>query len=316
MRRLAALSALLTITCLSSVDPNKGKYSCTPATGAADCGDGYECKVQRTGGAFCFKTGTCVAETCNGLDDDCNGVADDSFPNADKACTTAAPGVCGMGKLFCVDAGEVCIAAADAGTELCNGLDDDCDGMTDEAFFLATDDSNCGACGKVCPPGTNCASGRCRETNCGDDVDNDGDGGTDCADPNCQQRPCFTSADAGFVCGVFLVPDAGAIDAGVDAGLDAGTDAGDLDAGLDAGDLDAGNLDAGVPDAGDPDAGSDAGVDAGTDGGRFFCFPAEVCDDGADNDFDHLTDCADPDCNGRTCASGTVCTNGLCPGPG
>ena len=28
------------------------------------------------------------------------------------------------------------------------------------------------------------------------------------------------------------------------------------------------------------------------------------------------TDCEDPECNNRTCVSGTVCTNGLCPGPG
>jgi hypothetical protein len=39
-------------------------------------------------------------------------------------------------------------------------------------------------------------------------------------------------------------------------------------------------------------------------------------DDGIDDDGDQLTDCADPDCNGKTCMSGTVCVNLMCPGPG
>ena len=66
MRRLAAFTALLTITCLPTVDPNKGKFSCSPDAGTADCGDGFDCIVQRAGGAFCFKKGSCSAETCNG----------------------------------------------------------------------------------------------------------------------------------------------------------------------------------------------------------------------------------------------------------
>jgi Notch-like protein len=34
--------------------------------------------------------------------------------------------------------------------ELCNGLDDDCDTLTDEDWVLASDPLNCGACGNVC----------------------------------------------------------------------------------------------------------------------------------------------------------------------
>ena len=173
--------------------------------------------------------------------------------------------------------------------ELCNGLDDDCDALTDETFALDTDDLNCGVCGRACPGGAGCRLGACREINCADGIDNDADGGADCADRACQGLTCFTTTDAGYVCGTF--PDAGA-------------DAGDPDAGdPDAGDLDAGAPDAGPSDAGPPDAG-------------FFCFPAEMCDDGMDNDQDNLTDCADPDCNTRMCFSGAVCTNGVCPGPG
>ncbi len=289
LRHLPFLALALLVSCKPAVDPNKGRYSCEKDV---DCGADFECKRQVLGGSLCFKKGTCLTETCNGKDDDCNGATDETFATIDLACTSSRPGVCAPGKLGCVDAGVVCAPQAMPSAELCNGLDDDCNAMIDETFALATDNLNCGACGRVCPTGTSCALGACREINCADGIDNDGDGGLDCADLACQGLTCFTATDAGYVCGTFPpLPDAGPLDAGTP---------------------DAGTPDAGTPDAGDPDA----GLDAGTDGGRFFCFPAERCDDGADNDQDALTDCADPDCNNRTCASGTVCTNGLCPGPG
>ncbi len=44
--------------------------------------------------------------------------------------------------------------------EICNGLDDDCDGATDEDFDLQTDPQNCGFCGNECPSGV-CSGGAC-----------------------------------------------------------------------------------------------------------------------------------------------------------
>jgi len=50
-------------------------------------------------------------------------------------------------------------------TEICNGLDDDCDGTVDEDFLLATDVRNCGTCGMACAAGPrgapSCTGGRC-----------------------------------------------------------------------------------------------------------------------------------------------------------
>ena len=159
---LAALLCLSLVDCKPAVDPNKGRYSCETD---ADCGSDFECKKQAVGVSLCFKKGTCFAETCNGTDDDCNGVIDETFPAAGMMCTSSRPGICAPGKFSCIDAGQVCLSNAAPSAELCNGLDDDCNAMTDEPFILATDNLHCGVCGRVCPSGTSCRLGSCREIN-------------------------------------------------------------------------------------------------------------------------------------------------------
>jgi hypothetical protein len=54
-------------------------------------------------------------------------------------------------------------------TELCNGVDDDCNGRVDDGFDLSTDEQNCGACGTVCAMDnavSECVLGRCRLAEC------------------------------------------------------------------------------------------------------------------------------------------------------
>ncbi len=101
--------------------------------------------------------GTILTEKCNDLDDDCDGKIDEDFPDKGLACDNGAKGVCTRaGVRVCTTngSGTTCNAVAvactnnrlidgagnDLGpcTELCNNLDDDCDGKVDEGLTNCT----------------------------------------------------------------------------------------------------------------------------------------------------------------------------------
>ncbi|MCB9528984.1 MAG: hypothetical protein H6701_11505 [Myxococcales bacterium] len=87
-------------------------------------------------------------ERCNGADDDCDGEVDEGL-GLGAACVGALP--CGQGVVECGEDGETRCStdpggSVEQGVERCNGVDDDCDGVSDEGLPI----------GQVCP-----ATGRC-----------------------------------------------------------------------------------------------------------------------------------------------------------
>ncbi len=142
----------------------------------------------------------CVApaETCNGIDDDCNGTPDDGFScvaGSSTSCTTS----CGSTGTRTCDA-SCTMGSCTAPAEGCNGVDDDCDGNTDETVecspgAMTSCTTSCGStgtqtCSSMCMFGT-CAPPA--EVCNGSDDDCDGriDNGFTCV-PGAT-GPCTTS---------------------------------------------------------------------------------------------------------------------------
>jgi len=85
--------------------------------------------------------GSIRTEVCNGLDDDCDGNIDEDFPQvypAVQPCDNGQLGACKRtGNYMCKPdgTGTQCSApTVTPGTEICNGIDDDCDGFVDEGI--------------------------------------------------------------------------------------------------------------------------------------------------------------------------------------
>lgn len=95
----------------------------------------------------------CVAtnpptEVCNGVDDDCDNQIDESFPEDGMSCSTGQGGTCDAGTYVCGANGPECVSNSPGSAEICNGQDDDCDGLIDEDTDgkLLTEQ-----CGNTCP---------------------------------------------------------------------------------------------------------------------------------------------------------------------
>jgi hypothetical protein len=106
-----------------------GGTSCTAAAFGI-CANGVTACVM---GAIACQPGMPLPmELCNGLDDDCDNMVDEGNPGGGGACTAAAPGICANGSLTCQNGMLQCAPGQPLPSELCNNLDDDCDGVIDE----------------------------------------------------------------------------------------------------------------------------------------------------------------------------------------
>ncbi len=171
---------------------------CTPLLGI--CGDCLDADGDGFGeGPGCFgsdcddlaaETYESALEVCDGFDNDCDEIVDEGFdfvgdPFHCGRCMNACSVVhgaagCEAGACVIVECdddyydhnGEFedgcedhCLIDPEIGdVEVCNGLDDDCDGLEDEDFDLARDADNCGECGAECAPEN--AVGLCVEGEC------------------------------------------------------------------------------------------------------------------------------------------------------
>jgi hypothetical protein len=124
---------------------NGTTLSCGSSVGA--CKPGTETCVNGQWGACAGGVGP-KTEICNGIDDDCDGVVDNGCVcrvNDTRACYdgpagTAGVGACKAGTQGCVIANGVARWGACTGEvlpvpEICNRIDDDCNGMTDDGLY-------------------------------------------------------------------------------------------------------------------------------------------------------------------------------------
>ena len=139
-----------------------------------------------------------LSETCNGLDDDCDGAVDDVVGAGDPCTVEGQEGACRNGTRGCMDDALACIAPTPM-MEVCDGLDNDCDGAVDNGFDLSTDEVNCGTCGRACGEGLTCCGGACVElessqTHCGEC-------GAGCGDQECCDGACADTTGDEANCG-------------------------------------------------------------------------------------------------------------------
>ena len=163
------------------------------------CEEGvYECDA---GAQACTDDTGDDLDVCNGLDDDCNGATADGADEAwlGAACDGADSDLCEEGVYECDAGAQACTDDTGDDLDVCNGLDDDCNGATadgaDEAWLSdpcdGPDSDFCDEGVFLCTAGVQTCSDNTGDTleaflafNCDDGFDNDCDGLVD-ADPEC-----------------------------------------------------------------------------------------------------------------------------------
>ncbi|MBV69972.1 MAG: hypothetical protein CMH52_01360 [Myxococcales bacterium] len=159
------------------VQPSEcGVGSCASA-GETICRDGQLVDTCQAG------TPSGIDSACDGQDQDCDGRVDEGFQNSPTRCST---GVCmGIGQRACVSGQVVdsCRPGQPTGDDVsCDGLDNDCDGQTDEAVPRTQSTCGVGACRNTGE--TVCVGGRL-QNNCRPSTPAPDDNSCDGIDSDC-----------------------------------------------------------------------------------------------------------------------------------
>jgi hypothetical protein len=253
-------------------------------------------------------------ELCNALDDDCDGRIDDNSIEDRTDCDTGFTGACAAGRNSCTSGTLDCVPVESTEVELCDALDNDCDGQVDEGDVCAGEPCCFGdSCLGVCGEATTAADGSCATPESwGDDVcdglDNDCDGAVDNAVPN-EGVACAADAPGLCAAGQIACREAGLVCIAASPSTES-CDAADNDC---DGEIDEDGVCGVTPCCFGDDCDGVCGVSILADDGTCeapAAYGAEVCD-GLDNDCNGLVDDAIAE-EGTPCATGApgVCFAG------
>jgi YD repeat-containing protein len=283
------------------------------ATGATSCVSGAVVDSCEAG------TPTGTDATCNGQDDDCDGDVDEAYAPTATSCGVGACGATGATSCVSGVVVDSCEAGAPTGADAdCDGIDNDCDASTDEAYVPTATSCGVGACGAT--GATSCVSGAVVDsceagTPTGTDAtcngqDDDCDGDVDEAyaptATSCGVGACGATGATACVSGVVV----DSCDAGAPTGADADCD------GIDN-DCDASTDEAYVPTA------TSCGVGACGATGATSCVSGaavDSCEAGTPAGADATCNGQDDDCDGDVdeayAPTATSCGVGACGATG
>lgn len=252
------------------------------------------------------------AEICDNKDNNCDGLVDNNPVDAGGECGATDVGECSYGTFVCQGGALVCSGYKGPVPELCNGLDDDCDSMTDEnaagaGMVCGNDTGECSYGAQQCIGGVLvCLGGKGTALETCNSKDDDCNGVTD--DKTIDSGgPCGSNVGACkpgvFTCNNGMIECVGAM---------AGTP--EVCNGID----DDCN---GAIDDGDPGGGGMCGQSAGAcEPGVEHCVGGVIICVGGVGPSDEICDGQDNDCDGNndnlaTCPGNTKCVEGTCASP-
>jgi len=153
---------------------------CAPVGSTQQCCAGrgtQSCEAHDGGAMLSVCSVLASSEVCNGVDDDCNGQVDDAFSIAaavqldggsietDGGCAVGVGACRRTGAAACIGGALACpLTPGTPGVEVCNGIDDNCDGQVDEASasLCAVSGQSCNAGHCECPAGQVACGGQCQ----------------------------------------------------------------------------------------------------------------------------------------------------------